>query len=64
MSNKLMIFGSNRKNWFNTAVWQKKIMLEKNQGLRHREGGGVKVGTLLLSSDENNVITKNLLSYF
>ena len=39
ISNKLIIFGSNRKNW-NAAVWQKKVMLEKNQGLRHREGGG------------------------
>ena len=34
-----MIFWSNRKNWRNAIVGQKKVMLEKNQGLRHREGG-------------------------
>ena len=65
MSNKLMIFRSNRKNWRNAVVWQKKVMLEKNQGLR-QEGGRreVEVGTLLLSNDENNVIAENVLSYF
>ena len=42
MSNKLMILRSNRKNWQNAAVWQKNVMLEKNQGLQHREGGGWK----------------------
>ena len=39
MSNKLMIFGRNRKYWQNATVWQKKFMLEKNQELQHREGG-------------------------
>ena len=41
-------------------------MLEKNQGLQHRVGGRreVEVGTLLLSSDKNNVIVENVLSYF
>ena len=57
MSNKLMIFGSNRKNW------RKKVMLEKNrvttQGRRE-----VDVGTLFLSNDENNVIAENVFSYF
>ena len=42
MLNKLMIFGSNRKNLWNAAVWRKKVMLEKNKGLRHRERGGYK----------------------
>ena len=31
ISNKLMIFGSDRKKWLGSAVWQKKAMLEKNQ---------------------------------
>ena len=63
MSNKLMISGSNRRNWWNAAVSQKKVMLERisitTQGRR-----GVKVGTLLLSNDENNVIPESVLSYF
>ena len=40
MSNKLIVFRSKRKNWWNATAWQKKVMLEKNQGLQHREGGG------------------------
>ena len=58
-----MIFGSNRKNWWNAAVWQKKVMLEKN-GVTTQGRKGVKVGTLLLSNDENNVIAENVLCYF
>ena len=58
-----MIFRGNRKNWRNVAVWRKKVMLERNQGLRHREGGRYKQA-LLLSNDENHVNSKNILSYF
>ena len=39
MSNKLMIFRSNRKEKWSSDVKQRKIMPEKNQGLQHREGG-------------------------
>ena len=38
-------------------------MSEKNQGLKHGRRD-VELGTLLLSNDENNVLAKNLLSYF
>ena len=43
--------------------WWKKVMSEKNQGLRHR-GKKLEVGTLFLSSDKNNVIADKVLSYF
>ena len=34
-----MIFESERKKWRNSAVVQKKVRFEKNQGLQHRGGG-------------------------
>ena len=34
-----MIFRSGRKNQWNSVVWQKKVMSEKNQGLQ-QEGFG------------------------
>ena len=37
-------------------------MSEKNQGLRHRLE--VEVGTRLVSNDQNNIITENVLRYF
>ena len=37
-------------------------MLEKNQGTQGRRE--VQVGTLLLSNDENHVISENVLNYF
>ena len=62
MSNKLMIFGSNRKKvaFQRLAeighVWKESWVT--TQGRRE-----VEVGTLLLSNDKN-VIAKNVLSYF
>ena len=54
-----MVLGSDRKKR------RKKVMSEKNQGLRHREGRReVEVGTLLLGSDKSNVITEKVLKYF
>ena len=62
MSNKLMIFGSNRKIG-RMSVWQKSSCLKRirvmTQGRRE-----VEVGIALLSNDEKNVIGKNVLSYF
>ena len=43
--------------------WWKKVMSEKNQGLRHRRKK-LEVGTLFLSSDKINVIADKVLSYF
>ena len=40
ISSKLMILGSDRKKWQNSAVWQKKVVSKKNQGLRDGEVGG------------------------
>ena len=34
----LMIFGSDRKKQWNSTVWQKKVMSEKNHRLQHRGG--------------------------
>ena len=34
----LMIFRSDRKKQWNSTVWQKKVMPEKNHGLQHRGG--------------------------
>ena len=60
-----MIHGSDRKKkWWNSVVWRKKVMFEKNQGLWHRGEGKVEAGTLLLGSDKDNVITDKVLSYF
>ena len=58
-----MIFGSDTKKRQNSAIWQKKVMSEKNQGLLQgtRE---VEVGTPLLGGDKNNVIVDKVLSYF
>ena len=42
VSNKLMIFRSDRKKQWNSAVWQKNVMSEKNQGLQHRGGERLK----------------------
>ena len=39
----------------NSAIRQKKVMPEKNQGLWHKSGE-VEVGILFLGNDENNVI--------
>ena len=59
-----MIFGSDRKKKWNSAVQRKEVMFEKNQGLRHRGEEKVEVGTLLLGNDKNNVIADKVLSYF
>ena len=56
ISNKLMIFGSEKQKQQNSAVRQKKVMI-----LGRRE---VEVGTLLLGNDKNNVIADKVLSYF
>ena len=56
ISNKLMIFGSDKQKQQNSAVRQKKVMI-----LGRRE---VEVGTLLLGNDKNNVIADKVLSYF
>ena len=54
-----MIFGGDRKKR------RKKVMSEKNQRLRHREGKTeVEVGTLFLGNGKNNVIAEKVLSYF
>ena len=57
-----MIFRSDRKKWQNSAVWQKKVMSEKNKGLQHRRME-VEVGIFLLGNDKNNVIADKILSY-
>ena len=44
MSNKLMVFGRDRKKR------RKKVTSEKNQGLRHRGGGRWKFLALVISS--------------
>ena len=43
--------------------WWKKVMFEKNQGLRQRRKK-LEVGTLLLSNDKNNIIADKVFSYF
>ena len=47
----------------NSRVWWKKVMPKNNQGLRHGRKE-VKVGTLLLGNDKNNVNVNYLLNYF
>ena len=63
MSNKLMIFGSNRKIgrmslFGRKSSWLKRIRV-MTQGRRE-----VEVGIALLSNDEKNFNDKNVLSYF
>ena len=52
-----MILGSDRKER------QKKILPEKNQGLRHGRSK-VEVGTLWLGNDKNNCIPNKVLNCF
>ena len=59
-----MIFGKDREKRPNSAVRQKQVVSEKNQGLQQRGGGGVEVGFLLPGNDKNNVINHKILSYF
>ena len=40
MSNKLMIFGSDRKKWQNSVMWWKKVMSEKIRDYNKGEEGG------------------------
>ena len=63
MSNKLMIFGSNRKNGGIPPFDGKRSRLNRirSYDTGKEEGGS---GTLLLNSDENNVIAENVLNYF
>ena len=59
MSNKLIIFGS---KWKNCLV--EKGHAWKEPGVMTQGKSEVEVGTLLQSNDENNLIAKNVLSYF
>ena len=63
MSNKSMIFGSNRKN-DGTLPLVEKGHIWKESGVTTQGRRQVEVGTLLPSNDENNIIAKNILSYF
>ena len=56
ISNKLIIFGSDRQIRRNSAVWRKKFMTEKIRDYVTGEEGG-EVGTLLVSNDKSNVIS-------
>ena len=63
VTNKLMIFGSNRKiGGFRRAA--KKGHVWKELGVTTQVKMDVEVGTYLLSNDKNNVIAKNILRYF
>ena len=63
MSNEVMIFRSNRKKGGFCCSVERRSCLQRvmvsNTGKEE-----VEVGTLLLSSDKNNVIAENVLSYF
>ena len=61
ISNKLMIFGSDRKNGRIPPFGGKKVMSEKNQGLQHWRKE-VEVDTLFLRND--NEYDKEDKEYF
>ena len=67
ISNKLMIFGCDRKKQQNSAFQLKKVMSGKNTW----EEGGYNTGEeggggrhFLIGNDKNNVIADKVLSYF
>ena len=64
ISNKVMIFESDRKKQQNSAVWWKKVMSGKNSGVTTQGRKEVEVDTVLLGSDKNNAIVNKVLSYF
>ena len=63
ISNKVMIFESDRKKQQNSAVWWKKVMSGKNSGVTTREEGG---GSrhCFVRCDKSNAIVNKVLSYF
>ena len=64
ISNKVMIFESDRKKQQNSAVWWKKVMSGKNSGVTTQGRKEVEVDTVLLGSDKSNAIVNKVLSYF
>ena len=52
----IMAFRRNGKNFLSAIIWRKKVV-----SVWRRE---VEEGNILLSKDRNNVIAKNVLSYF
>ena len=64
ISNKVMIFESDRKKQQNSAVWWKKVMSGKNSGVTTQGRKEVEVDTVLLGSDKSNGIVNKVLSYF
>ena len=59
-----MIFGSDEKNGGIPPFGRKRSCLIKESGVVTQRREVVKVGTLLLDNDKNNVIADNVLSYF
>ena len=69
MSNKLMIFRSNRKNGRILPFDRKRSYLKRIRGYDPGKEGGKSLslearGTLLVSNNEKNVFAENALSYF
>ena len=60
VSDKLIIFGSNRKNGGIPSVGGRR---SGQTGVMTQGRREIKVGTLFLSNDENNVIAENVLSF-
>ena len=63
MSNKLMVFWSNKK-LVECCCLAEKGHVWKESGVATQGRREVEVGTLLPSNDENNVIAENVLCYF
>ena len=59
-----MVFGSVRKNWWNSAVQSNKVISKKKTGVMRQGRKKVEVGTLFLFNDKTNVVADKVLSYF